>query len=252
MALGHTLIVVTAEQLTEIVALPESGRIYSAPARAGLADVAPSGRVRLDALARWIQDVSFCDMEAAGLAEIAVWVIRKMRICVSRFPRFGETFELKTFCSGFGRMWAERRVSIVPEGGGEAAVESVTLWVHLDPQTMRPFPLTPPEITTFREAARGRRVTARLRQRPPDGIVDGRPWHFRHTDCDLAAHVNNSAYLQPLEEEFLAAGLEPEHLDVEIEFRSPAQPGEKMVLAEGSRRWIVDGGETHASIAIWD
>ena len=243
---------VTIEQQTEMVSLPESGRVFSRPARAGLADVAPSGRVRLDALAGWIQDVSYSDMENAGLAGIAVWVIRKMRIDVTRFPRFGESFELRTFCSGFGRMWAERRVSIVPVDGSEGGVESVTLWVHLDPRTRRPFPLTPPEIVTFREAARGRRVSARLRHRPPEGVLAERPWHFRHGECDLAGHVNNSAYLRPLEEEFLSADLEPERLGLEIEFRSAAQPGEKIILADGPRRWIVGEGETHASILLRD
>jgi hypothetical protein len=37
---------------------------------------------------------------------------------------------------------------------------------------------------------------------------------------------------------------------VEIEFRSPAQPGEKLVLSDGARRWIVGDGETHASIVM--
>ncbi len=36
-----------------------------------------------------------------------------------------------------------------------------------------------------------------------------------------------------------------------MEFRSPAQPGEKLVLQEGELRWIVsDDGETHASVML--
>lgn len=244
--------VVTAQQkLTEILPPPERGRMYSSAVTPGLADVAPSGRTRLDALARWIQDVSYADMEDAGLAHLAVWVIRKMRISVVRFPRFGERFKLETFCSGLARMWAERRVIITPEGGGEGRVEAVTLWVHLDPTGQRPVPLLPVEVDTFSEAASGRRVTARLRHPRPHAVVDQRPWTFRHIDCDLADHVNNSAYLQPLEEELLSeGGPEPERLDVEIEFRTPAQPGEKLVLRDGRQRWIVGDGETHASILL--
>ena len=227
--------------------------MFTGSVRAGLADVAPSGRVRLDALARWIQDVSYADMEAAGLADLAVWVIRRMRISVARFPRFGEHFALQTFCSGLGRMWAERRTTIASGDDGPDAVQAVTLWVHLDPAGQRPTPLLPQEIDTFAEAASGRRVTARLRHPRPQALVDGRPWRFRYIDCDLAGHVNNSAYLQPLEEKLLRdGGSEPERLDVEIEFRNPAQPGEKMVLRDGSRRWIVGDGETHASIVVVD
>jgi acyl-ACP thioesterase len=239
------------DQLTEIVPPPVHGRMYGSWVKPGLADVAPSGRARLDALARWIQDVSYADMEDAELAHLAVWVIRRMRISVARFPRFGERFRMETFCSGLGRMWAERRVTIAPEAGGEGWVEAATLWVHLDPLGERPTPLLPPEIDTFAEAASGRRVTARLRHPRPQGVVEERRWRFRHIDCDLAGHVNNSAYLQPLEEELLTDGTsEPERLDVEIEFRSPAQPGEKFVLSDGARRWIVGDGETNASIVI--
>ncbi|MGN6171198.1 MAG: acyl-[acyl-carrier-protein] thioesterase [Solirubrobacteraceae bacterium] len=238
-------------ELTEIVPAPQHGRMYDSWVKPGLADVTPSGRARLDALARWIQDVSYADMEDAGLAHLAVWVIRRMRISVARFPRFGERFQMETFCSGLGRMWAERRVTITPEDGGAGAVEAVTLWVHLDPSGERPTPLLPAEIDTFAEAASGRRVTARLHHPRPQAVVEERRWRFRHIDCDLAGHVNNSAYFQPLEEELLSDGArEPDRLDVEIEFRSPAQPGEKLVLCGGGRRWIVGDGETHASMVV--
>ena len=239
------------DQLTELVPPPQHGRMYDSRVKPGLADVAPSGRARLDSLARWIQDVSYADMEDAGLAHLAVWVIRRMRISVVRFPRFGERYKMETFCSGLGRMWAERRVTIAPERGGEGWVEAVTLWVHLDPSGERPTALLPEEIDTFSEAASGRRVTARLRHPRPQADVEGGHWRFRHIDCDLAGHVNNSAYFQPLEEELLTDGSsEPERLDVEIEFRSPAQPGEMLVLCDGARRWIVGDGETHASIML--
>ena len=40
-------------------------------------------------------------------------------------------------------------------------------------------------------------------------------------------------------------------IDVEIEYRKPALPGDKLVLRDGAHRWIVgEGGETHASIAV--
>ncbi len=237
-------------QLSELVPLPERGRVFTGAARVRLADVSPSGRMRLDALGRWIQDVSYDDMEDAGMAGLAMWVIRRMRIRVARFPHFAESFKLHTFCSGLGRMWAERRVTIVPAEGREAAVEAVTLWVHLDPRGQRPVPLLEPELDTFSESTGGRRVTARLRHPRPHEVKHKRRWRFRQTERDVLGHVNNCAYLEPLEEELLSDGPEPERLDVEIEFRSAAQPGDKLVLQDGCRRWIVSGDETHASIVL--
>src|SRR5579859_125402 len=131
-----------AEMPTELVGPPPGGRIFQADARTGFADCAPSGRIRLDALARWLQDVAYADVEDAGLADTAVWVVRRTRIRVNRFPRFGERFECTTFCSGLGRMWAERRTDVVSEDGERPDVEAVSLWVHLDVRSWRPVPLT--------------------------------------------------------------------------------------------------------------
>jgi len=242
---------VSVETFTELIAPPEGGRVFRQEGRAGLADCAPSGRARLDALARWMQDVAYADVEEAGVADRAVWVVRRARIRVERFPRFGEHFEAATFCSGLGRMWAERRTTITRLGSERSDVEAVSLWVHLDPIARRPTPLSREEIAVYGDVAAERRVTARLRHpASPDSVERSFPWRFRETECDLAAHINNAAYWQPLEEELLS-GPEPERIDVEMEYRTPSQPGEKLVCCAGERRWIVDpAGETHASMVL--
>ena len=238
---------------TELVPLPAEGRVFGQTLRAGLADCSPTGRIRLDALARWLQDVAYADVEDAGVADHAIWVIRRARLHVTRFPRFGERFRVTTFCSGLGRMWAERRTTIAREGASTSDVEAGALWVHLDPMTQRPTPLTAVELQAYGAGAAGeRRVTARLHHPAAPEGAEAVPWRFRATECDLAAHVNNAAYWLPLEEELLTGpDPEPDAIDVEIEHRTPAQPGDKQVLRAGARRWIVDAdGEAHASLVI--
>ena len=242
-------------------------RSFSQQQYPGFADCAPSGRVRLDALARWMQDVAYADVADAGLERVAVWVVRRARIRVNRFPRFGERFRLTTFCSGVGRMWAERRTNVTADTSGgspsrnggrgrviaDPDVEAVALWVHLDPEKGRPTPLTDAELEAYSGVEPLRRVTARLRHPAPPHASGAAAWHFRATECDIAGHVNNAAYWEPLEEELLSGDPEPSRLDAEIEFRAPAQPGPKRVIAEGDRRWIVDeSGELHASIVLLD
>jgi acyl-ACP thioesterase len=241
---------------SELVDRPAGGRAFTLTMRPGLGDCAPTGRIRLDALARWLQDVAYADVEDAGLAASAVWVVRRTRMLVHRFPRFAEPFDVETFCSGLGRMWAERRTRITGSSRDRdhrgPDVEAVALWVHLDPETRRPIPFTEGEFEAYGGAAAGRRITARLRHRAPAADVEvTMPWQFRATECDIADHVNNAAYWQPLEEELLVRAEQPERLDVEIEFRTPAQPGDKLVLRDGSARWIVGpDGETHASLVV--
>jgi acyl-ACP thioesterase len=231
-------------------------RAFSQARQPGFADCAPSGRVRLDALACWLQDVAYADVVDAGLERAAVWVVRRTRIRVHRFPRFGERFALTTFCSGIGRMWAERRTDIAGAGNNGAGpevpdVEAVSLWVHLDAEHWRPTPLTEAEMQTYGGTPE-RKVSARLRHPSPESAEGGQAWVFRATECDIADHVNNAAYWQPLEEELLGRE-DPEQIDVEIEYRAPAQPGPKRVVSAGGYRWIMgEDGELHASIRVGD
>jgi acyl-ACP thioesterase len=237
---------------SQLVLPPEPGRVFVQAMRPGLADCAPSGRIRLDALARWQQDIAYADVEDAGLAHSAVWVVRRTRLRVIRFPRFAERCTLRTCCSGLGRMWAERRTTITRAGASRSEVEAVSLWVHLDPASRRPTPFDEAELAAYADAAQGRRVIAHLRHPSPGEARRISRWTFRSTERDIAGHINNAAYWQPLEEELLARPEDPAGLDAEIEFRTPAQPGEKAVLGEGQRRWIVgaEGGEVHASMAV--
>jgi acyl-ACP thioesterase len=245
------------EPSREILPRPEGVRAFKGPAFAGIADCAPSGRVRLDALARWLQDIAYADVLDAGLQSVAVWVVRRTRIRVSRWPRFGEHLELTTFCTGLGRMWAERRTDVTRPGAGVPDVEAVSLWVHLHPERRLPFPLTEAEVTAYSGPKAHRRVTARLRHPlPPASGGSGSEWTFRATESDIADHINNAAYWQPLEEELLQHDAEPGPVDIELEYRAPAQPGVKRWLADGEARWIIDGRaaggeeELHASFLL--
>lgn len=240
------------EPLTELITGPNEGRVYSQNRRPGLGDCAPSGRMRLDALACWLQDIAYADVEDAGVADAAVWVVRRARIRVRRFPRFGERFTLRTFATGLGRMWAERGTTLTREGAqeGEVDVDAAHLWVHLDPIAHRPSALTAREIAKYEQAVAGRRVSARLRHPGPTDAQRTFSWTFRATETDLAGHINNAAFWHPIEEELLHIG-DPESLDVEIEYRTPAHPGEKVVVCDGAWRWIIgDEGETLASIVM--
>jgi acyl-ACP thioesterase len=244
------------EPSREILPRADGVRAFAGPAFAGIADCAPSGRVRLDALARWLQDVAYLDVLDAGLESVAVWVVRRTRIRVNRWPRFGERCGLTTFCTGLGRMWAERRTDVRRLGVSTPDVEAVSLWVHLDPERRLPFPLTEAEVSAYSGPGPQRRVTARLRHPlPPASCGDSSVWTFRATESDVADHVNNAAYWQPLEEELLGRDTEPGPVDIELEYRAPAQPGAKRWLADGQVRWIVaadgsDEDEVHASFLL--
>lgn len=221
------------------------GRAFEQAMRPGIADADGSGRCRLDAMARWLQDIAYADLVDAGFEGEGAWIVRRTRIRVNAFPRFGEALELRTFCSGIGRFSAERRTSI---RGQTADVETVALWVCLDPERGRPLRFPPEFISVYEESAAGRDANVRLRHPdPPDGAQRA-GWTFRASEMDPAGHINNSHYWVPLEEE-LARGAAPDAIDAEVEYRDPAMPGEVALLRDGRSLWIAGpDGAVHASI----
>jgi acyl-ACP thioesterase len=233
----------------ELVPEPSSGRVFERRLRPGIADVLGDGRVgraRLDAIARWLQDIAYLDLLDAGLDSRGAWVVRRCRIRVETFPSFGEELELRTFCSGIGRFCAERRTIV---RGPSALIETVALWIFLEIETWRPLRLPPDVVAAYSEAAGGRGAGVRLRHpEPPEG-AERADWEFRVSDLDLAGHINNSHYWSPLEAHMAAAGPAPQSIDAEIEHRAPAQPGPALLLRDGSSIWVAaPDGELHASI----
>ena len=222
-----------------------AGRVFDETLLPGIADAIGGGRVRLDAIGRWLQEVAYHDLLDAGLEEDGLWVVRRQRIRVDRFPRFGEEVRMSTACTGIGRFSAERTTRITSGG----SVEAVGLWVWLDRETLRPRRFPEAFIDAYRESAGGRDAKVRLRHPDPPSHSARESWRFRAADCDVAGHVNNASYLVVVEEELSAT--EPESLELEIEYRDPAQPGEAFVIADGDMRWIAgELGETYASIRL--
>jgi acyl-ACP thioesterase len=235
-----------AAPLTELVPPPARGRVFEREVGPGLADVTRSGRVRLDAIARWLQDVAFGDIVDAGLADRGGWLVRRARMKVEAFPRFGEPISVRTFCSATGRLAAERRTSV---SGGGGAVEAVAMWIHVDLETLRPLRLGEEFQAVYGESAGSRKANFRLGHPAPPAGATAAAWRFRASDTDMAGHVNNAAYWEPVEELFAEAG-EPESADLEIEYREPAQPGDAAIVRAGPMMWVTGAdGEVHASIA---
>jgi acyl-ACP thioesterase len=221
-------------QRDAMVPAPTRGRIFTHPANVGLSDTTITGRARLDAIARWLQDVAYLDVVDAGLEDRGSWVVRRMRMRIERFPRLGEPLELRTWCSAASPLAAERRTTI---SSAEGLVEAVATWVFLDNDSGRPKRLGPEFDAFYRESANGRRARTRLRHGPPPPGAERIDWRFRAADQDVAEHVNNAAYWA-VAEELLTAWPDLDSLDAEIEFREPAQAGPAVVLRDGGALWI--------------
>jgi acyl-ACP thioesterase len=228
-----------------LVDLPGRGRTFSATRRARFGDLSPEGRLRLDALARFQQDVSSDDTTDAGLDNDMAWVVRRTKVVLDRSPRFRELLTLTTFCSGQGGRWAERRVSMTGDRG--AAIEVVSLWVHLDAASGRPVTLPEDFHRHYDEAAQGRTVSARLQHdSEPSAGAEVRPWPLRATDFDLLGHVNNAATWAVVEDVLAAGRPGRGPLQAELEYRLAIEPGDAVAVASARTPddalaiWITD------------
>jgi acyl-ACP thioesterase len=238
-------------ELSEIVERPGDVRAFSHRRRAGVAEVTASGRVRLDTIARWAQDVAWADVEDVGLRELTLWLVRRTTIRVNRFPRLDEDHTLTTYVTGVGRMWAERRTDIATGDDATPDVEVGCIWVHIDPERRLPSPIHQIELDTWAGPST-RPVKARLRHPAPPPAAREATWTLRAAELDIAEHINNAAYWTPLDDE-LAQRPDTARVGAEIEYRTPAQPGAKRWLADGDRRWLIDptdAGEVHASMVL--
>jgi acyl-ACP thioesterase len=182
----------------ELLERPADGRVVTRSRPVRLGDVDARARLRLDATARYLQDVATDDATDAGLDDAFGWVVRRTLIDVRRAASLDEQLELSTFCSGTGRSWAERRTSIV--GGRGASIEAVSLWIRVDASSGRPTGLGDDFVDAYGTAAAGRRVSSRLRLPAPPERASRRPWTIRRVDIDPLRHVNNAAQWAIVEE----------------------------------------------------
>ena len=240
---------------------PGDGRIFRASRHVHLGDVNGTGALRLEALARYLQDVATDDALEAGLrAQLGgTWVLRRLAVEIVDPAHFNDDVELATFCSGWGPAWAERRTDMTAATGVVLA-RTVAIWVFIDQAGGRPITLGDEFFAIYGTVARGRRVSARLRHPAPAPGAAVRPWPLRESDFDFLDHVNNARYLEAVEDE-LAARL-PKHSVVwaEMEFRGAVERGDTLDLAtvaeesadgEGElAAWLVSDGEVRMSARI--
>ena len=213
--------------LDPAIPLPLSGRTFSARRRVRLADVDRHGRIRLDALGRFLQDVAIDDVQETGWGPPEhLWFLRRIRIDV--FEPFLEDRELElvTWSSGRAAIAAGRRWSLRGDRGGCAEVDSV--WIHLGPD-QRPARIE--GFGVYGDAGAGRRVSTKLELPDPPAGEAGLLWPVRVSDIDLHGHVNNAVYWQAVEHLLPATGVDPERpLVAELDYREPIDLGDGIEL----------------------
>lgn len=190
-----------------------------------------TGRLRLDAVARFLQDTAIEDVEETGWGlPDHLWFIRHIRMDVTVPFLEDRDVGLVTWSNGRGAVAAGRRWSLTGDRGGRIEVSSV--WIHLGPDE-RPARLD--DFGVYAEAAGDRHVTTRLELPDPPAGAPRLPWPVRVTDVDLHGHLNNAAYWHAIEERLTRRGPDPtKPLRALLDYRHPIDVDDEVQLVEWS------------------
>jgi acyl-ACP thioesterase len=206
---------------------PTAGRAFAASRQIRLSDMDATGRLRLDAVARYLQDVATDDVAGTGWgAPEHLWVVRRYLVhVVAPFLRDRDV-ELVTWGSGVGAAAAGRRTSLTGDRGGRIEADSV--WIHLSPDG-RAARLD--GFGVYAESAAGRVVSTKraLADPPPDA---GRTrWPLRAADADVLGHVNNAVHWQAVEDVVFPELVDPRapHFAC-LEYRHALDVGDELEL----------------------
>jgi acyl-ACP thioesterase len=212
----------------------------------GLSDVDREGRLRLDVVARYLQDVASEDVTDVGRPPSRhFWVVRRTELEVVSPFRDDLRVELETWASGIAPTAAARRYTLRGDQGGHVEAESI--WIHLD-RDLRPLRLDEGFLEIYGPSAEGRRAVTRLTL-PPPTVEPEREWPLRVVDVDRLGHVNNAAYWATVEEVW--SGRLGGPLRAVMEYRKPIDLDERVELAHaGDHLWLVVGGEVRAAAIL--
>lgn len=230
---------------------PAQGRVFATARIVRSTDVTPAGRLRFDALARYLQDAAEDDLAAAGWEEPYGWLLRRCAVAVRGYPEQGERVGLRTFCSATGPRWAQRTTTVSGPGGD--LIQARAVWVAITPGDGAPHPLGEEFHRLYGPSTGGCRVSARLSHPGPPGTLEGRAWPLRASDFDPAGHVNNSIHWAAAEDAL--AGLGPLPSAAELEYHRPILPGHEPLLVTSRTGdhlwvWVLDAGQRLASARL--
>jgi acyl-ACP thioesterase len=241
MATGHRVTRQTGGMLDTSVIPPAGARRFTAHRRVRLSDMDAGGRVRLDAVARVLQDAAIDDAQETGWGTPDhLWVIRSIQVDVVSPLLHDREFVITTWGSGIAAIAAGRRWSVAGDAGGRAEIDSV--WIHLGPD-QRPARIG--DFGPYGVAAAGRVVSTKLTLPDPPADAVHSPWALRSTDLDTLGHVNNAVYWQAVEDRFAREDVslvEPHR--ARLDYRDPIDLEDDVALAG------FDGGDGRRCLAF--
>lgn len=196
------------------------------------------GRLKPSALLLFIQELSgrHCEELSVGVDALARqrlgWVVTRHRVQLSRVPRLGETIRIETWPMPTTRVAYPRSV-VAYDADGHECFRAISLWVLLNLDT-RAMILPGKSGIIVRGTVRGGELPSPAGLLPhPLGSVYTR--EVRFTDIDRNGHMNNSRYLDWVDDLFPSEFHRTHTLrEFTVCYNAEAREGQSLLLHYGA------------------
>lgn len=186
---------------------PPPERCFESARPIRTADVDSAYRLRLDGVARYLQDIGSDNLAAFGFDDTdPLWVVRRTVIDVHRPAVWPDRIRLRRWCAAHSTRWSAMRVQLTSDG--DALIETEGFWINIGTDTGMPAWISDGLLEVLGSTTDEHRLRWRpwLSATPPetddreDLDVGDRTFHLRTTDIDPFNHVNNATYWHAVEE----------------------------------------------------
>ncbi|WP_082899667.1 acyl-[acyl-carrier-protein] thioesterase [Rhodococcus phenolicus] len=217
-------------------ALPADASPYTTERTVRTGDVDNNQRLRLDGIARYLQDIGTDNLAAVDATGTdPLWIVRRTVIDVHRPARYPQHLRLRRWCDALSTRWANVRVRMDendPDGEG-ALIETAGFWIDISPTSGAPTRISDPLFEHMSRHARDTRLRwhAWLSPEPTGTNHDATPFPLRVTDIDPFDHVNNTTYWHGVEEHLAGrSDLQDGPYRAIVEHLRPVVAGENLTI----------------------
>ncbi|MCV7149811.1 acyl-[acyl-carrier-protein] thioesterase [Mycolicibacterium pyrenivorans] len=216
--------------------MPATGYVYRTSWPVATGDLDGNLHLRLDGVARYIQEVGAENLVDAGEAEDHPhWLVQRTVIDIIEPIEFPNDVSFSRWCSALSSRWCTMRVDLVGSDGGR--IETEGFWIAINSKTLTPQRVSDTLIERFASTTDVRRLKWRPWLENPDNADEEMPFPLRRTDIDIFEHVTNTAYWHAIHE---VMALVPDVCRAPyravIEYRRPIKYGEEVTI-----QWIRHG-----------
>ncbi len=209
--------VTSGVQAGSLPARKDGARFYQAQYRVRTGDVDQDMRVRLDAVARYLQDIANDNLEATEFGKTEpFWIVRRTVIDVIRPISWPGTVTAQRWCGALSTRWTNMRVRLTsdhetnrfnPDPRPEGLIETEAFWINVNdkgvPSRLSDEAFEMLSSMTDEHRLRWKSMNPEKAPAAEDIPFPDREHVLRITDFDPFKHLNNAAYLEAIEDELV-------------------------------------------------